>query len=190
MAAAAAVPPVQATALVVIDMSVEQFGCVQYKAQDTVATIQRLAQLPWRLKIDSRLWLSSPEESSLSWVFPCWGTTMGVPGAAGSKLIPDLEGLGLQFVPKKNYSSLCDSDLGRILRDAGVERVALVGINTDYCVFATALDAFMQKFHTVVVADGVTSIAGQEANDAALHRIKKHFGPSAVVPSSAFFPKD
>lgn len=43
---------------------------------------------------------------------------------------------------------------------------------------------------TVVVADGVTSIAGQEANDAALHRIKKHFGPSAVVPSSAFFPKD
>lgn len=32
MAAAAAVPPVQATALVVIDMSVEQFGCVQYTA--------------------------------------------------------------------------------------------------------------------------------------------------------------
>lgn len=44
-----------------------------------VAAIRQLAILDiWTLKIDTRLWLHSGTESTLSRVYPKWGITMGV----------------------------------------------------------------------------------------------------------------
>jgi nicotinamidase/pyrazinamidase len=50
------------------------------------------------------------------------------------------------------------TELGSLLRDAGVERVIVVGLATDYCVKATALDALRLGFETTVLADAIAAV--------------------------------
>lgn len=89
------------------------------------------------------------------------------------------------FVEKKHYSSFVDSDLMRILEAASIKQVFIVGINTDYCVFATALDAFARgRFDTFVIEEGVTSIAGKRGHEEGLQRIRNHLGAGAIVSIS------
>jgi nicotinamidase/pyrazinamidase len=48
--------------------------------------------------------------------------------------------------------------LEALLRDAGVERVVVIGLATDYCVMATALDAARLGFETSVLPDAIASV--------------------------------
>ena len=48
--------------------------------------------------------------------------------------------------------------LEALLRDAGIERVVVVGLATDYCVKATALDAAGLGFETAVLTDAIAAV--------------------------------
>lgn len=50
------------------------------------------------------------------------------------------------------------TELESLLRDAGVERVVVCGLATDYCVKATALDAARLGFETVVLLEAVRAV--------------------------------
>ena len=50
------------------------------------------------------------------------------------------------------------TELEALLRERGVERVVVVGLATDYCVKATALDALALGFETTVVARAVAPV--------------------------------
>lgn len=50
------------------------------------------------------------------------------------------------------------TELERLLRDAGVERVVVVGLATDYCVRETALDAVRLGFEASVLTDAIAAV--------------------------------
>lgn len=50
------------------------------------------------------------------------------------------------------------TELAGILREAGVEAVAVIGLATDYCVKATALDAIGVGLRTTVLTDAIASV--------------------------------
>jgi nicotinamidase/pyrazinamidase len=50
------------------------------------------------------------------------------------------------------------TELERLLRDAGIERVIVAGLATDYCVMATALDAATLGFATTLLTDAVAAV--------------------------------
>lgn len=50
------------------------------------------------------------------------------------------------------------TELEALLRDAGVGRIRVCGLATDYCVSATALDAARLGFETVLLADAVAAV--------------------------------
>ena len=50
------------------------------------------------------------------------------------------------------------TELEATLRDAGVDDVVVVGLATDYCVKATALDAARLGFTTHVLADAIAAV--------------------------------
>jgi nicotinamidase/pyrazinamidase len=50
------------------------------------------------------------------------------------------------------------TELEALLRDAGVDRVVVVGLATDYCVKATALDAIRLGFATEVLTDAIAAV--------------------------------
>lgn len=50
------------------------------------------------------------------------------------------------------------TDLERMLRGRGVEKIVVVGLATDYCVKATAVDGVSKGFETTVLTDGVAAV--------------------------------
>ncbi len=100
----------------------------------------------------------------------------------GAKLHPDVDAAAAETAPRvrkgtageDGYSGFTMRDpvtgetkpteLESLLRDAGVERVVVCGLATDYCVKATALDAARLGFETAVLIDATRAV-DLEPND-------------------------
>lgn len=103
-----------------------------------------------------------------------------VAGSWGAQFHPGLIELGTIIrkgvAGEDGYSgfSVRDTDTGEttptgldsILNDAGVTDVAVVGLATDYCVSATALDAVQYGFGCTVLADGIASVNLEPGDEA------------------------
>lgn len=53
---------------------------------------------------------------------------------------------------------ISSTGLERLLRDSGIETTVVVGLTTDYCVKATAIDAAANQFTTTVLEEGVRAV--------------------------------
>eukprot|EP00929_Paragymnodinium_shiwhaense_P007654 TRINITY_DN111562_c0_g1_i1.p1 TRINITY_DN111562_c0_g1~~TRINITY_DN111562_c0_g1_i1.p1 ORF type:complete len:252 (-),score=29.68 TRINITY_DN111562_c0_g1_i1:457-1122(-) len=165
-------------ALIVIDMSVEQWRPITYKRDSTYRVIN------WLMKegsthfdyiIDSHLWMNcdKPAQSTL-----CDETPVGRAGTAKAELLPQLRHPWVKFVEKQQFSCFYGSTLDATLRNAGVDSIYLVGINTDYCVFATTLEAWERGYNVTVFTDGVTSVGGEGGHAMGLKMHSQFFGKS------------
>jgi nicotinamidase/pyrazinamidase len=91
-----------------------------------------------------------------------------VVGTAGVELHPDLDQQRIEAIFDKGefqaaYSGFegasAGVDLASWLRERGVDQVEVIGIATDYCVRATALDAVTNGFSTSVVLPLTAGVA-------------------------------
>lgn len=120
--------------------------------------------------IDPDAHFSSTPDFVDSWPVHC------VVGTGGVELHPDLDRTHIEAVFDKGEHAAAYSGfeavsggigLAQWLRDNGVEDVEVVGIATDHCVRATALDAAREGFATTVRLDLTAGVARQTV-DAAL----------------------
>ena len=88
-----------------------------------------------------------------------------VQGTEGAELHPSLDRAKVDVVinagyePElEGYSGFEETELERVLRGRDVERLTVVGLATDYCVRATALDALDRGFDVTVDRDGIRGI--------------------------------
>jgi nicotinamidase/pyrazinamidase len=88
-----------------------------------------------------------------------------VQGSEGAELHPSLDRSKIDVVvdagfrPElEGYSGFEETTLEEALRDRDVDRVTVVGLATDYCVRATALDAVREGFDVTVDTAGVRGI--------------------------------
>lgn len=94
-----------------------------------------------------------------------------VQGSHGAELHPDLL-LPDGYVNIKKgsdpevdaYSGFLDSDLEERLKSAGVTRVFVGGLATDYCVLNTVLDARRIGFETFLLTDGIGAVNVEEGD--------------------------
>ncbi len=84
---------------------------------------------------------------------------------------------------REAYSGFQGTDLADRLRRAGVERIFVCGLATDYCVRATALDGLKSGFPVVVVTDAVKGVEVNPGDsEAALAEMKD---AGAILTDSA-----
>lgn len=86
----------------------------------------------------------------------------GSNGAAFSSAIP-LEQFATIIskattIEKDAYSAFNGTDLAAAMRARGIERVAVCGLATDYCVLNTARDALTEGFATLLVLDAIRAV--------------------------------
>jgi nicotinamidase/pyrazinamidase len=86
----------------------------------------------------------------------------GSHGAAFSNALP-LEDVATIIskattIEKDAYSAFNDTGLAEQLRARGVQRVAVCGLATDYCVLNTARDALENGFATLLVLDAIRAV--------------------------------
>ncbi|KAF2119731.1 Isochorismatase-like protein [Lophiotrema nucula] len=103
-----------------------------------------------------------------------------VQGTKGSELLPELDVSKVHQIVEKGqdkrvemYSAFMDpfptcvsrSGLSKILKDAGVTDVFVVGLAADYCVKFTALDAKKEGFTTWVIAEATKAVDPSSLSD-------------------------
>jgi nicotinamidase/pyrazinamidase len=75
-------------------------------------------------------------------------------GTPGARVLADLNPEPPDIIlPKRRFSAFFKTDLDQTLRTLGVDTVAVGGINTHFCVLATALDAVSHDFYTIILED-------------------------------------
>jgi len=102
---------------------------------------------------------SSFSEQGGPWPVHC------VQGTHGAEFHPNLDTSRFDDVIQKGtdvatdgYSGFAGTDLADRLWARGAQRVFVVGLATDYCVRATALEAVGDGFETVVVTDAIRAV--------------------------------
>jgi nicotinamidase/pyrazinamidase len=88
-----------------------------------------------------------------------------VQGTEGAELHPAMREIPVEAVvdvgaerEDEGYSGFEKSKLENLLRDADVDEVAVVGLATDYCVRASAIDASKLGFDTSVITDAIRAV--------------------------------
>ncbi len=99
-------------------------------------------------------------------------------GTAGANVLAELEPQdGDIILPKRRFSAFFKTDLDQTLRTLGVNTVAVGGINTHFCVLATAFDAICHDFHTVLLED-LSAAYKREIHESFMNTYRK----SAIYP--------
>jgi nicotinamidase-related amidase len=57
------------------------------------------------------------------------------------------------ILEKRRFSAFFKTDLDQTLRTLDVDTVLICGVNTHFCVLATAFDALSHDFYTIVLED-------------------------------------
>jgi nicotinamidase-related amidase len=100
-----------------------------------------------------------------------------VAGSRGSRIVEELTPLKEDLVvKKKSYSSFYQTELNKLLRELGVEKLTITGVCTSICVLYTAVDAFMRGYGVMVPEDSVTGLTPDD-HGFALRQIKEVLKP-------------
>jgi nicotinamidase/pyrazinamidase len=88
-----------------------------------------------------------------------------VQGTHGAELHPAMRDIPVEAVvdvgaerEDEGYSGFEKSKLEDLLREQDVDRVAVVGLATDYCVRASTIDACTLGFDTTVITDAIRAV--------------------------------
>ena len=158
---------------------------------EVIPVINRLLRHRW-LSIATKDWHpaehSSFEAHGGPWPLHC------VQETPGAELHPELDAANIKLIitkasqhDKDAYSGFDGTELAKILREKGVQRVVVCGLATDYCVRATAHDALREGFEVLVLED---AIRGVEVNPGDCQRTideLRKAGAQVIVSSDLSF---
>ncbi|MFD5426373.1 isochorismatase family cysteine hydrolase [Streptomyces sp. NPDC127084] len=169
----------RSTALLVIDV---QHGFVNRHSRSILPTVVRLVQ-GWRA-VGAPVVLSrfhnepgSPYETITGW------TRLRTPEE--QELVADLTPYvdEVTAVIDKAQSSIFTSEGAQLIRDAGWSNLVLCGIDTDACVYDSAMAAYHHGYRPWIVTDACASTGGVPYHDAALLLASRNIGPAQLITS-------
>ena len=81
-------------------------------------------------------------------------------GTRGAETIDEISNYGdriLEVPGKRSFNAFANTDLDKLLREKGIERILFAGCVTSICVNATALHAFESGFQVTLLSDCTSS---------------------------------
>ncbi len=94
----------------------------------------------------------------------------------GSEIINELAPVpGEKIVPKKRYSGFYGTDLEKILEDANIKEVEVIGVCTSICVMDTVGGLANRDYNVSVAVKGVADF-DQQMHEFSLKRMKQLYG--------------
>lgn len=93
------------------------------------------------------------------WPSHCVAHTHGAAFAPALRLPNGVQIVSKAIHPSQDaYSAFEQTGLGETLRDAGIERLFIGGLATDYCVLNTVKEALTFRFKTHLLADAIRAV--------------------------------
>jgi len=93
---------------------------------------------------------------------------------------PSLQEFAKNVYPKRHYNSLTPEALGD-LRERGIEKLILCGLQSDGCVLKTAIDAFENDIEPFVVGEATTTNLEPPLQEGTLAIIGHSIGKERII---------
>jgi nicotinamidase/pyrazinamidase len=154
-----------ANALLIIDFQNDftPGGALAVKGGDEIGEPIRRLALQFEVVAATRDW-HPPDHASFETEGGPWPVHC-VQGTQGAELHPAMANVNVDFIvdvgrgrDDEGYSGFEKSDLAEQLRERDVDRVAVCGLATDYCVRASTIDACHEGFNVTVVEDAIRPV--------------------------------
>jgi nicotinamidase-related amidase len=171
----------RSTALIVIDV---QQGFVNRHSRGALPAIVRLVE-SWRAAgapvVFTRFHneLGSPYETITGWT----RLRTAEEQALVKELAPFTD--SAVTVIEKAQSSVFTPEGAQLIRDKGWSDLVLCGIDTDACVYDSAIAAYQSGYRPWIVTDACASTGGPQYHDAALLLAARNLGADQLVTSEA-----
>jgi nicotinamidase/pyrazinamidase len=120
-----------------------------------------------------------------------------VQGTHGAELHPAMRDIEVEAIvdvgverDDEGYSGFEKSKLADLLHERGIQEVTVVGLATDYCVRASAIDACREGFDTTVVTDAIRAVEVEPGDgERALEDMKRAGARLAISAEIAAAPR-
>jgi nicotinamidase/pyrazinamidase len=120
-----------------------------------------------------------------------------VQGTHGAELHPAMRDIEVEAIvdvgverDDEGYSGFEKSKLAELLHERGIQEVTVVGLATDYCVRASAIDACREGFDTTVVTDAIRAVEVEPGDgERALEDMKRAGARLAISAEIAAAPR-
>ncbi|MCW5317082.1 isochorismatase family protein [Nostoc sp. KVJ3] len=70
-----------------------------------------------------------------------------------------------------------------------ISKIYFCGVETDSCIFKTAIDSFERGIEPVIIEDACFSAGGQQAHDAGIFLLKRNIGKNQIQMSDQVIEK-
>lgn len=99
------------------------------------------------------------------------------------ELLPFVEEYADCVISKCSYSCVNTNFIQSLIAFCGSlpEEVTLVGVDTDACVLATAIDLFEMGIKPIIIEDCVGSSGGEECHEAGMLLLKRSIGKEQII---------
>jgi nicotinamidase/pyrazinamidase len=161
------------------------------RGDEVVPVVNRLLEQRW-LSVATMDWHPAEHSSFKPYGGP-WPPHC-VQHTTGAELHRELDASKVQLVITKGsnpdqdaYSGFQGTELARILRDRGVQRVVVCGIATDYCVRATAQDALHEGFEVLLLEDAIRGVEVQPGDCQQAIEELREAGATVIVSADLSF---
>lgn len=101
-------------------------------------------------------------------------------------LLPAIEALDADVRDEAHTYSAATPRILELLREQGVRRVVVAGVDTDQCVLATVFALFDAGFEPVILQDLCHATSGRTPHDAGLVALRRAVGEERVIASGQF----
>ncbi len=95
-------------------------------------------------------------------------------------LLPDIARYARRIFVKYGYG-MWTGAMTHYIKAHHIKQLYLVGVDTDACIYHSALQTFDRQIQPIVVADACMSGAGHDNHLAALKLLKRHVGDANIV---------
>ncbi len=166
-----------ATALIVIDM-LNEFVSGRMRCEGTASIIPKIRILAehFRNRGCPVIYICDTHYPGVDRELELWGEH-AIAGTWGAEVVDELKpGERDYVVRKRRYSGFFQTDLDLLLRELGVDRLVLTGIDTNICVRHTAADAFFRGYRIAVVRDAVASWEGDAESEKGVRYMSEIYG--------------
>lgn len=137
-------------ALLVIDVQCGMFADLKMQPHDGEAVVQRIAGLIAAARVARTPVIFIQHDGGPGDVL--------ARGAPGFALRPELAPLpGEPVMVKRHCSAFQDTDLGVLLAERTIERIAVCGMQTEYCIDTTCRSAFERGLEVTLIGDAHTT---------------------------------
>ncbi len=105
-----------------------------------------------------------------------------------TSIIDELQPYIYNIFDKPYYSAFTESFSSFILINQ-ISKIYLCGVETDSCIFKTAIDSFERGIEPVIIEDACFSAGGQQAHDAGIFLLKRNIGKNQIQMSDEVIEK-